>query len=96
MVGELVVELDGQAEHTQPDVGQGQVGDEHVGHVVHVPVPGHHVDDDGVAHHTDEDDTDVEGEHQPAPGRRPQQVEGRVVDVVRQVAQHLLLQLFQL
>lgn len=49
LVGQQIERCEGHGEHTEQDVGKGQVRDEHVGHRMHCRVTDHHIADQSVA-----------------------------------------------
>ena len=81
LVGELVVQLQGEAEDTQDDVRDGETRDEQVRDVAHLGVLRDDVDDDAVADDAEDDDKDVERDDEASPQRVTQDVKVRVVDV---------------
>jgi len=60
VVGELVVELDGQAERAEDDIRDDETHDERVGRSVEATMTHEHADDDAVAAHADHDDHHVD------------------------------------
>jgi len=60
VIGELVVQLDGEAERAQDDVGDDETHDERVGGRVQTSVTHEDVHDDAVAAHSHRDDDRVQ------------------------------------
>ena len=69
LVGQLIVELQRQAEEAETKIRDGEIDDEHVGHRLALLRSGSYEDDDAVAHQTDDDDDDVDDDDQ-TPYRR--------------------------
>ena len=93
LVGELVVELEGQVEDAQHDVRNGKVGDEDVGDGVQLFVPGDDDDHHQVSEEAHEHDDGVEDDDDHLPVSLLEDVPVGLLHAARQVAEHRQLQL---